>query len=75
MNPDCPVHRPLQEGARPFIGNPPVIQPRKVPFKCPVCYGSGTKLGSFYASVSDTAVSDHVSCRSCAGTGIVWGDG
>jgi len=47
---------------------------QKQPYTCPVCGGRGSVLGGFYgfgyASVS-SALSE--TCRSCKGTGIVWG--
>jgi DnaJ-class molecular chaperone len=39
------------------------------PYCCPVCYGVGHVAAGFYARVSVPE-----QCRSCGGTGIVWGE-
>lgn len=44
------------------------------PYRCPICMGIGTVLSSFYSfsfGISNTSV--HETCRTCQGTGIVWG--
>ncbi len=42
---------------------------------CPVCGGNGLVSGGFYNQVSGFGMSTTISeqCRSCQGTGIVWG--
>jgi len=47
-----------------------------VPHRCPVCNGNGLVPNGFYAQTSgnwSTASTVPESCRSCYGTGIVWG--
>ena len=43
------------------------------PYTCPVCEGRGTVPWGFYNSWSTMGVHPET-CRSCGGTGIVWGD-
>jgi rubrerythrin len=48
----------------------------KIPYRCPVCWGNGIVPNGFYLSTSgQNLVSDAApeKCRSCNGTGIVWG--
>lgn len=54
-----------------FIPDPP----GKVPFGCPVCGGTGEKHKGFYKTPSGAAWTDNFyePCRSCLGTGLVWG--
>jgi len=48
----------------------------KAPFRCPVCLGKGIVSSGFYDvstqywTTSDTSF---ITCRTCLGTGIVWG--
>lgn len=44
-----------------------------MPHKCPVCHGKGTVPVGFYDS-GETSVTpaDRPTCKSCAGTGVVW---
>ena len=62
---------------------PPTINYSKqnIPFKCPVCDGSGTvsrpphipgDVGAWPSSGSDCALYD---CHACSGMGIVWSKG
>ena len=46
------------------------------PYKCPVCFGTGAVASGFYSSTTGVWTSTSTStevCRSCFGTGIVWG--
>lgn len=45
------------------------------PYLCPVCKGTGNVQGGFYQSTSGHSVWYNAleTCRSCGGTGIVWG--
>lgn len=55
----------------------PPLPSSKMPFCCPVCEGKGKVAAGFYSAigVSSWAVSDITpeACRSCNGTGMVWG--
>lgn len=47
-----------------------------IPFKCPVCGGSGNVPNGFYNQTSGQWSTSDVApetCRSCNGGGIVWG--
>ena len=52
------------------------VSSRIIPFICPVCNGNGLVPNGFYNQVggewSTTSVTPE-QCRSCQGTGIVWG--
>jgi hypothetical protein len=48
------------------------IKNRK-PYRCPVCVGSGSVPPGFYSHTNTTSAA-YISCRSCNGTGIVWGE-
>ena len=41
--------------------------------KCPVCGGKGMVGVGFYSQINSTANTCEETCRSCGGTGIVWG--
>ena len=41
------------------------------PYACPICGGKGKVDRSFYENPSTDA--SPMTCRSCQGTGIVWG--
>jgi len=46
------------------------------PFVCPVCGGNGLVNQGFYTQTSGqwgTATTAPEKCRTCGGTGIVWG--
>lgn len=45
------------------------------PFPCPVCLGKGTVNQGFYEgySTSYSTSTGYIPCRSCGGSGIVWG--
>ena len=48
----------------------------KTPHRCPVCYGKGLVPNGFYNTVikyDSTMSTAPETCRSCNGTGIVWG--
>ena len=49
---------------------------RLIPYRCPICLGNGIVSRGFYNSTSGqwstTDISPEI-CRSCNGTGIVWG--
>lgn len=45
-------------------------EPRRRPYVCPVCGGSGQVPERTYVGVSET---ETVACRTCRKTGIIWG--
>ena len=48
------------------------------PFTCPVCGGNGMVPNGFYRQTSGQWSSGDLSnetCRSCSGSGVVWGQG
>jgi len=56
---------------------PANILPQKttrIPFKCPVCNGSGIVPPGFYISTSGFSTTNYSSdtCRACNGMGIIW---
>ena len=66
----------LPEGAKPPAGmlSAPLSVPGRVPYCCPVCGGKGTRPADFYTGgTMTTGGLLPVSCKSCLGTGIVWG--
>lgn len=53
-----------------------LIDDHKKPYRCPVCNGSGLAPNGFYNQTSGhwlTTSFTPETCRSCNGTGIVWG--
>jgi len=46
---------------------------RKVPYCCPVCNGSGNVPNGFY-DAGLTIITSPETCRSCNGTGIIYGE-
>lgn len=52
---------------------PIVTQPQKQPFRCPVCNGGGTVPAGIYNRFCSTSYNTEETCRTCNGTGIVWG--
>lgn len=44
--------------------------PKKRPWRCPVCVGRGFVLGCFYG---DSTAGNTTPCRSCMGSGVIWG--
>lgn len=57
-------------------GSPPE-PPKKIPHTCPVCKGRGKVPQGFYTAIgaNDWAVSstEPEQCRSCRGSGFLWG--
>lgn len=54
----------------------PAVGGTLTPFRCPVCGGNGIVAGGFYGQTSGQWLSAEVyseECRSCKGTGVVWG--
>ena len=51
----------------------PKPTPQKQPFRCPVCNGGGTVPAGIYNRFCSTSYNTEETCRSCNGTGIVWG--
>lgn len=50
------------------------LQPSSLqPHRCPVCEGTGQVWSTFYEYGSVTTAISKVTCRSCGGSGIVWG--
>ena len=49
---------------------------RKVPYCCPVCGGNGIVAAGFYTQTSGcwTSTGGFEMCRSCNGSGIVYGE-
>ena len=51
-------------------------QSNKLPYRCPVCRGNGQVDNGFYNQTtgdwSSTSTAPET-CRSCQGTGVVWG--
>ena len=47
----------------------------KTPYKCPICNGNGMVPDGFYNQTSGqwSSTGTVEKCRSCNGTGIVWG--
>lgn len=46
------------------------------PHVCPICDGRGFVSASFYISTNNTSLTnnnDTVKCRTCLGSGLVWG--
>jgi len=65
--------RPLTEAAH---GQQPTVGGMLTPFRCPVCGGNGIVAGGFYGQTSGQWLAAEVyseQCRSCSGTGVVWG--
>lgn len=60
---------------RVYLPVPTTIQ--KQPFRCPVCGGNGLVPDGFYDTTTGQWTAPtyvlYVKCRSCNGTGIVWG--
>jgi len=54
------------------------INKMKIPFKCPVCNGTGRVSRGFYDAIGvdnwTTSDATPETCRSCGGTGIVYVD-
>ena len=50
----------------------PEEQTEKKPHKCPVCHGAGEVDELLYSNAA-TSACGKTTCRSCGGTGIVWG--
>jgi hypothetical protein len=46
-----------------------------IPYKCPICGGCGNVTGGFYSGCGQYRTSSVAmeTCRSCCGTGIIWG--
>ena len=55
----------------------PITTPQKQPFRCPVCGGNGLVPDGFYDTTTGQWTAPtyvlSIKCRSCNGTGIVWG--
>ena len=59
-----------------YQGHVSMTQVPRTPYCCPVCYGRGHVAAGFYASTGQSWTSSNVmpeTCKSCSGTGIVWG--
>ena len=48
-----------------------------IPYQCPVCGGNGLRPPGFYTSIaagiSTSNGTANETCRTCGGTGMVWG--
>jgi DnaJ-class molecular chaperone len=44
------------------------------PYKCPICNGTGTVPAHFYVEYRGTSLAGEITCRSCNGIGILWGE-
>ena len=52
------------------------IKESKQPHTCPVCFGKGIVPNNFYLFANPTWTSTNTApetCRSCGGSGVVWG--
>lgn len=59
-----------------IINDEPDYPPINRPYTCPVCGGNGLVPNGFYTRTSEvwgTTSTVPDTCRSCNGTGIVWG--
>jgi len=45
----------------------------RAPRCCPVCHGSGLVPAALYIGESITGSVGKMPCRSCGGTGVIWG--
>lgn len=57
-------------------GNWSSITIKKQPYVCPVCSGRGIVSNGFYNSTGNVWVTSTTApekCRSCGGTGVIWG--
>lgn len=64
------------EGKIPYTSGYLEVEKIGQPYRCPVCGGNGLVPSGFYDQVSGEWWSSDASsetCRSCNGTGIVWG--
>lgn len=54
----------------------PLVSKSLAPHRCPVCNGNGLVPNGFYMQTSghwSTSSITPETCRSCGGTGVVWG--
>ena len=59
-----------------YWGDCTPITIKKQPYVCPVCHGKGIVPNGFYNSTGNVWVVSTTApekCRSCNGTGVVWG--
>ena len=69
----------LKENTVPFICKENAfinISGYLTPFICPVCGGNGIVQNGFYDTVTGTGATSDATpeqCRSCNGTGVIWG--
>lgn len=45
----------------------------KAPHRCPICNGTGLVHANFYNGSTLWDGASNMSCKSCAGSGIIWG--
>lgn len=43
------------------------------PYKCPICSGTGKVPHLFYSTNTSSSNGEPIMCKTCSGTGIVWG--
>jgi rubrerythrin len=73
------VIKPLMEEIK--LGQPQIIPPTTplaIPYRCPVCGGNGLVCNGFYSTTTGYIQSTSTAaekCRTCGGSGIVWGPG
>ena len=67
--PDCMV----TGGYVPCPQHTPKVSFGPQPFRCPVCEGCGTVPADFYARVGVGSSINREQCRSCSGSGVIWG--
>lgn len=67
-----PEDYPHAKGAKETMADM-VMPESKRPHCCPVCGGSGKVSSGFYDYFRQSSTIPTEPCRSCGGTGIVWG--
>ena len=75
MSKIIPEEDPLPESSIPDAMTSQILH-QKLPYCCPVCGGNGLVANGFYTQASGHWSSSDATpemCRSCNGTGIVWG--
>lgn len=75
----CGGHQPLSQNLTfPAVwpAQPPP-RPTSVPHQCPICLGKGLLPHGFYAvtigGTTDSGSTEPEKCRSCCGSGLLWG--
>lgn len=69
----CPIHPAWSGGPSDC---PWCLTAHAKPHRCPICFGKGIVANGFYSNteaVWTSSSTEPEQCRSCGGTGIVWG--